>query len=277
MILGLVCALGSAALFGVAVVVQAHAMRGLPEGDLGLLGFVQAAVRSWLLLAVVATYLVGFVLHAVALLLLPLYLAQASISLSLPITAIVSAVALHEQLDLGRWVAITGVIAGLVLVAAGAGTVEHTASTSALVGVGAIWLLVLAFGARMSLTGSAGLIGAWSGLGYAGSAVTTRGLDLGAPLFSLLALVIVSALGLVAFWLYSVALGRTDVASSTAPLIVMQTCIPAVVGVVAFGDTVRSGWTVAVVAGIALSIAGAIHLGRHPGSGAAASGVRMNA
>ena len=60
---------------------------------------------------------------------------------------------------------------------------------------------------------------------------------------------IVSALGLVAFWLYSVALGRTDVASSTAPLIVMQTCIPAVVGVVAFGDTVRDGWAVAVVAG----------------------------
>jgi len=277
LILGLVSALGSAALFGVAAVVQASAMRALPEGELGLLGFVRAALRSWPLLAVVATYLAGFALHAVALWLLPLYLAQASISLSLPVTAIVSAVALHERLDHGRWLAVAGVIAGLVLVAAGAGTVEHTTSTAALVGVGAIWLLVLAIGAPLSLAGSAGVLGTWSGLGYAGSAVTTRGLSADDLVFSVLALMVVAALGLVAFWLYSVALGRTDVASSTAPLIVMQTCIPAVVGVVAFGDTVRSGWTAGVVAGLALSVAGAIHLGRHPGSAATASGVRMNA
>lgn len=277
MILGLVCALASAALFGVAAVGQARAMRALPEGDLGLLDFVRAALGSGLLLAVVAAYLAGFVLHAVALLLLPLYLAQASISLSLPITAVVSAVWLHERLGPSRWLAVAAVIAGLVLVAAGAGTVEHTASTSTLVAVGAGWLLVLALGARLSLAASAGVLGAWSGLGYAGSAVTTRGLSSDDLLFSALALVIVSALGLVAFWLYSVALGRTDVASSTAPLIVMQTCIPAVVGVVAFGDTVRSGWTVAVVAGLALSIAGAIHLGREAGDDAAESGVRMEA
>ncbi|UUZ59758.1 hypothetical protein [Nocardioides sp. B-3] len=45
----------------------------------------------------------------------------------------------------------------------------------------------------------------------------------------------------------------------------MQTCIPAVVGVVAFGDTVRDGWALAVVAGPVASIAGAIHPGRAPG------------
>ena len=261
MILGLVSALTSAALFGVAAVVQARAMRNLPEGDLGLRGFVRAALRSWLLLAVVATYLVGFVLHAVALWLLPLYLAQASISLSLPVTAIVSVLWLHERIGTAGWLAVVAVIAGLVLVAAGAGTVEHTASTATLVGVGAVWLVVLALGARFSLTQSAGVLGTWAGLGYAGSAVTTRGLSADAVLFSVLALAVVSALGLVAFWLYSVALRRTDVAASTAPLIVMQTCIPAVVGVVAFGDTVRTGWGVAVVAGVALSIVGAIRLG----------------
>ena len=277
MILGLLSALGSAGLFGVAAVVQAHAVRTLPGGDLGLRSFVRAALGSWLLLAVVAAYLTGFVLHAVALWLLPLYLAQASISLSLPVTAIVSAIALHERLEPSRWLAVVAVIAGLVLVAAGAGTVEHTTSTATLVGVGALWMLVLTLGARIALAGGAGVLGTWSGLGYAGSAVTTRGLDAGDLLFSVLALMVVSALGLVAFWLYSVALGRTDVASSTAPLIVMQTCIPAVVGVVAFGDTVRAGWTVAVVAGLALSVAGAIHLGRHPGSAPAPSGVRMGA
>lgn len=275
MIIGLVSALASAALFGVAAVVQARAMRALPDGDLGLRGFVRAALGSWLLLAVVAAYLAGFVLHAVALLLLPLYLAQASISLSLPISAVVSAVWLNERLELGRWLAVGAVIAGLVLVAAGAGAVEHTISTATLVVLGAVWLLVLGVGARLSLTRGAGILGAWSGLGYAGSAITTRGLSADDLLLSGLALIIVSALGLVAFWLYSTALRRTDVASSTAPLIVMQTCIPAVVGVVAFGDSVRVGWDIAVVAGLGLSIAGAIRLGREPGSATTEPGVRM--
>lgn len=277
MILGLVCALGSATLFGVAAVLQAHAMRGLPEGDPGLMAFARAAVRSWQILAVVAAYLAGFALHAVALWLLPLYLAQASISLSLPVTAVVSALVLHERLEVGRWLAVVAVIGGLVLVALGAGGVEHTTSATLLAGVGGLWLLVLALGAPWSLRAGAGVLGAWSGLGYAGTAVTTRGLDPDDLLVSLAALAIVSALGVVAFWLYSVALGRADVASSTGPLIVMQTGIPALVGVVAFGDTVRAGWSVAVVAGLALSVAGAVHLGRQPGSAPAGSSVRMDA
>ncbi|UUZ59756.1 hypothetical protein [Nocardioides sp. B-3] len=76
MILGLASALASAGLFGVAAVLRARAMRALPDGELGLLGFVRAALRSWPLLAVVGAYLAGFALHAVALYLLPLYLAQ---------------------------------------------------------------------------------------------------------------------------------------------------------------------------------------------------------
>ena len=39
---------------------------------------------------VVAAYLVGFVLHAAAIWLLPLYLAQALVAMSLPVTALAS-------------------------------------------------------------------------------------------------------------------------------------------------------------------------------------------
>lgn len=275
MFLGILSALISAALFGVAAVVQARAMRGLPDAELGLGRFVRAALRSSPLLAVVAAYLAGFVLHAVALLLLPLYLAQASISLSLPVTAVISVLWLHERLDRSGWLAVVAVLVGLVLVAAGAGPVEHTTSTGTLVVVGAVWVTVLALGTRVALGRGAGLLGAWAGLGYAGSAVTTRGLSGEELLLSALALVLVAALGLVAFWLYSVALGRTDVASSTAPLIVMQTCIPAVIGVVAFGDTVRDGWAVVVIGGLVLALTGAIHLGRQPGAAEPAADVRM--
>jgi len=256
---------GSAALFGVAAVVQARAVRSLGGGrgvEPGLPGFVAAAVRSPLMLGVVAAYLGGFVLHALALLLLPLYLAQASISLSLPVTAVVSARLLGERLDTPRWLAVAAVIVGLVLIACGSGEVPGPGSTRNLAIAGAVWVLVLALGVRPALAAGAGVLGAWSGLGYAGSAVTTRGLSVDDLLVSALALAVVATLGLVAFWLYSIALRRTDVAASTAPLIVVQTVLPALVGVALLGDTVRAGWEVAVVVGLGLSIGGAIHLAR---------------
>ena len=54
----------------------------------GLLGFVARSVRDPRTMLVVAAYLVGFVLHAVAIWLLPLYLAQATVAMSLPVTAL---------------------------------------------------------------------------------------------------------------------------------------------------------------------------------------------
>ena len=92
LLLGLAARSALGRLFGVAAVVQAHAVRA-PAG--GRAGAARLRPRRPALVAaallVVATYLAGFALHAVALWLLPLYLAQASISLSLPVTAIVSA------------------------------------------------------------------------------------------------------------------------------------------------------------------------------------------
>ena len=245
-------------------------MRALPEGELGLLGFVRAALRSWPLLAVVATYLAGFALHAVALWLLPLYLAQASISLSLPVTAIVSAVALHERLDTRPLAGGGGVIAGLVLVAAGAGTRR----AHDLDGDAGRCRGTLAAGPRDRRPALAGGMRACWARGRASATPGPPSRRAGCPP--------TTCSSRCSHWWSCPRsgswrsgstrspCGRTDVASSTAPLIVMQTCIPAVVGVVAFGDTVRSGWTVAVVAGLALSVAGAIHLGRHPGSAAPA-------
>ena len=74
----------------------------------------------------------------------------------------------------------------------------------------------------------------------------------------------VPAYGLLAFWLYSLALGRSAVAASSAPLVVCQTLVPAVVGIWFLGDEVRDGWVgvVAVTVGMAAAIVGAILLSR---------------
>src|SRR4051794_10852744 len=88
--IGVVLGLLSAVVFGVAAVVQAQAVRGFESSPDGLWGFVARSVRDGRTMAVVAAYLVGFVLHAAAIWLLPLYLAQALVAMSLPVTAVAS-------------------------------------------------------------------------------------------------------------------------------------------------------------------------------------------
>ena len=107
------------------------------------------------------------------------------------------------------------------------------------------------------------MLGAVSGIGYAGSAVATRGLtpDLSPATVALAAAV--PACGLVAFWTYSLALDRGEVATATGPLIVGQTFLPALVGVVVLGDEVRAGWWPGVLVGLLLATAGAADLARN--------------
>ena len=112
----------SAAVFGVAAVVQARAVRGFDVGARRARGLRRPLgprpAGPWL---VVAAYLVGFVLHAAAIWLLPLYLAQALVAMSLPVTALAS----HRVEDAPRAGAAGSRSAwsplGLVLLSLGAG------------------------------------------------------------------------------------------------------------------------------------------------------------
>ena len=67
--------------------------------------------------------------------------------------------------------------------------------------------------------------------------------------------------GLLGFWLYSVALDRAPVSSASAPLIVVQTFLPSLIGVALLGDGVRDGWWPGIVAGLVLARPGAVMLG----------------
>lgn len=259
MVVGLAAALGAAALFGWAAVVQARAVRAMPGTEERLASFVRAGVRDPLILLVVGAYLAGFVLHAVSIWLLPLYLAQAAISLSMPVTAVLSAQRLHEPLGPARWSAVVAVTVGIALLAAGAGapgavTTSWGFALSVLVGLAAV--TVAGFAAR----GRAALLGALAGCGYAGSALAVRGIgaELSGPV--VVAALAVPALGLVAFWHYSLALARTGVAAATGALIVLQTFVPAAVGVALLGDEVRGGWWPAVAVGLVLGVVGAVAL-----------------
>ncbi|GCD91811.1 hypothetical protein [Nocardioides sp. LS1] len=263
-VLGIAAALVAALLFGLGAVVQAHAVRRLDGSPTNLRAFLVSSARDPWTVGVVVAYLLGFVLHAVAIWLLPLYLAQAAVAMSLPVTAIASTV-VHERLTPMHWWAVAVVVVGLVLLSVGSGDpgdlVVHVWFAVA-VWAGAV-ALALAGWRGTGLSGSS--LGWLGGLGYAGSAIAVRGVGTPVTVAIVVAAAAVAVYGVLAFWLYSIALDRAPVSASTAPLIVGETFVPAVIGVLLLGDGVRPGWWPAVVAGLVLSTAGAILLSNEDG------------
>lgn len=261
MLIGLLAALVSAALFGVAAVWQALAVRNHEDQTSSVGGFLRMAVTSPLLLAVVLVYLAGFALHAVAIWNLPLYLAQATISLSMPVTALWSAHRLHEPLGRRGWWAVAAVTVGIALVAAGAGAPGDTATGWLLPGLA--WSLVVicaALGLVLVRTHRMVTLGFVAGCGYAGSALAVRGVRAEWSATVVVVALAVPALGVVAFWLYSVSLEGGSVAPPTAALILAETFLPAFVGIALLHDQLRAGWWPMVGVGLLLSVAGAILL-----------------
>ncbi len=259
-LLGVALGLVSAAVFGVAAVAQAQAVRGFESTPDGLFGFVARSLRDLRTMLVVAAYLVGFVLHAAAIWLLPLYLAQALVAMSLPVTALVSH-RVEDALPRSGWLAVGVVTLGLVLLSVGAGAPGDVQTTPHF--VIALWICLAALGVA-SLGGrhlAGPVLGLLAGLGYAGSAISVRGIGTPIDGVVVVAALAVPVFGLVAFWLYSLGMHRAAVPSTTAALIVAQTFVPAAVGVALLGDGVRDGWWPAVSLGLLLSTTGAAVLG----------------
>lgn len=270
LLLGLGAGVLAAVLFGVAAVAQASAVRDLQGRAQDLSWFLRHGWQQPLLVAVVVAYLAGFVLHAVAIWFVPLYLAQASISLSLPVTAVVAATRLGEPLGAVRWLCVLAVVAGLLLLALGSGEPGAARTTGGFVGLlwlglGALALVGLALVGLAAGSGPGGWLGTLGGLGYAGSAVAVRAVGWPLDGLALLAALSVPAYGVLAFWLYSIGLDRGAVAAATGPLIVGQTFVPTLVGIWLLEDQVRAGWWPGVLAGLALATAGAIWLSRTEG------------
>lgn len=260
---GLAAGLGAAVLFGVGAVAQAHAVRRQPERAHGLAAFVRASVRDPWVLGVVAAYLLGFLLHVVAIWGLPLYLAQATIAASLPVTALTSS-RVGDRLRGLHWWAVAVVTVGLVLLAVGSGDPGGAVTTpwfAVLMWIGVAALLALAWA---SLHWPGAVIAALAGLGYTGSAIAVRGAGQ-ADAVGITAALTVGIYGLLGFWLYSVSLDRAPVSTATAPLIVVQTFLPSLIGVALLGDGVRDGWWPGIALGLLLSTGGAIFLARTTG------------
>jgi drug/metabolite transporter (DMT)-like permease len=268
-VLGLLAALGAAAAFGLAALLQALAARReepVRGVDPRLL---VRMLRSPAFVVAVALNLLGFALHVVALRSLPLFLAQAAISSSVVITALLSRRVLHAPLARREHLAVVAVGLGLALLTA---TAAHAGEEQA--GSGVRWALLAAAGG-VALAGTAlarlqgplgvSLLGLAGGLGFAVVALGTRTLpDLSpATLVADPAAYAVLLGGGVGFLLYATALQRAAVMVATSTLVVGQTVAPALVGVLLLGDEVRAGAGGLAVAGLTLAVAGSAALARY--------------
>lgn len=263
MLLGLIAALGAALAFGIAAVLQAiSARRVATSAGLDPLLLLRL-LREWHFLVAVALNLGGFLLHMVALRSLPLFLVQVAISSSVAVTAVLAARVVDARMRGVHWGAVVLVCLGLALLAGGAGEVGTMPEDSSLqVGVLVALPVLMVVGSVASrFPGAVGstMLGLVAGAGFGVVAVAARILESLRPsaLLTDVTAYALAAAGVLAFLLYSLALQRGSATTAAAAVVVTQTVVPAVVGLVLLGDSVRSGWWPPAVLGLLLALVGA--------------------
>jgi hypothetical protein len=286
-LIGVAAALLACVGYGAASVLQAYGARSSTAAASGrgqvvpvtatggptLRSTIGAALTS-AFIAGMALDVIGFAGSVVSARLIPLFLSQTIISANLVVTAVLGAAVLGVGLHGRDWVAIGTVIVSLCVLGLtaghrGAGTSQpgvHWGLLSASVvilagGVGLIRLL----GARAAV--AAGLT---AGVLYGAMAVAVRVLDGIDPLRLDILLAdpaswTIAIAGLGGFYLFTVALQLGSVNGAAAALVVGETVVPGIIGVVLLGDTAQRGlgWLVAVafvgavVGAVAVAIVGA--------------------
>ncbi|MFI6448136.1 hypothetical protein [Kitasatospora sp. NPDC050543] len=281
MIIGLVTAVAASACYGTGSVLQAVGSRrsareeaaargreaGITEhGGPSLSSTAKAAVTWEFILGTVLDF-IGFGLGALAARLLPLFLSQTIISANLVITAVLSIKLLSIRLKRPEWASIAVLCAALVLLAVAAGPEGgHYASRSFHWWLLGITLVVIVGGSllvrRMGANGAivAGLL---SGLGFGALGVGVRILD-GVDPFDLGQLLSDPALyailvgGIGGMYVHTVALQIGSVNGATAALVVGETVLPGVVGVLWLGDSSKPGLAWLGVVGFVLAVVSAV-------------------
>ena len=171
-----------------------------------------------------------------------------------------------ERPSRSQWWGLAAMVAGLGLLVAASGEVGRTdlpTSTTWVLLAAAAAVLVLGLGVRQWLHRRAvgWALGLLSGLAYGAVPLGVRAIGVAhLDTHTMLTGVATALLGSLGFALYSMALAAAPVNTSTAPLVLAQTVLPALVGIWWLGDGVRAGWQGELVLGLVVSLGGAIAL-----------------
>jgi drug/metabolite transporter (DMT)-like permease len=266
---GLAGALFSAVCCGVASALQAVAVRA--SGDVGHgfdPRFLLRLLGQWRYLGGLALNLVGLLAQVSALRSLPLFVAQATQSAAIPVTAVMAVWWFELRMRRVEWTAVALVCVGLSLLGvasqgAGSGRPGVAFHWAVLVVTGVLTLLGLAAD-RLSDRSRSALLGLISGLGFGAVGVAIRVIpDFGLATVAVdpAAYAIVVA-GISATWCYAAALQRGDVIAPTAMMLIGTTVPPALIGELILGDQARPGWAPVAFIGFMIALASALTLAR---------------
>ncbi|WP_406110609.1 DMT family transporter [Kitasatospora purpeofusca] len=268
MLLGLTTALVATVCFGFGSVFQAGGAREAPHADRVRVGLLAALLRSWRFLLGTGLDIAGFALSIVALRTLPLFLVQAVTNASLAVTALAAARLLGARLHRADLLGIAAVVVGLTLLALGSGHAgrDHASPAFhwALLATAVLMLLLTFVLARRSGNAAAVGLGLLAGVGFGVTSLAVRVLDVSGPLavFTDPAAYGLALGGLGGYLAYALALQRGTVTAVTAAGTVAETFGPALVGVVALGDTARPGYAWCALTGFVVAVGGTFVLSR---------------
>ncbi|KLI07382.1 membrane protein [Mycolicibacterium conceptionense] len=275
MLIGVAAAVLACVGYGTASVLQSYAAgrsvaSGVATPDRGpTLRSTVGAMLAPVFIAGMALDLLGFAGSLVSARLIPLFLSQTIISANLVVTAVLSIFVLHVRLHRRDWTAIAIVLAALCILGATAGHLgDRDAGAGLHWGVLVVSAIILGLGAALvRLLGKnaavpAGLI---AGVLYGAMAVAVRVVDGLEPLnvgvlIADPALWAILVAGLGGFYLFTVALQVGSVNGVAAALVVGETVVPGIVGVVLLGDVSRPGYGWLVVIAFIAAVAGAVAL-----------------
>jgi drug/metabolite transporter (DMT)-like permease len=277
--LGVLAAVFSAFCYGIASVLQSKAAT-IEPAEPGVRPLFRLIVRGPFVGGILLD-VAGFAAQFTALRVAPVFLVQAALAGSLAVTAAVAGVVLKIRLGRRDWMAVGLVCAGLAALGFSAGT-EGARNTSAAFRFALVAAIVLLAGiawavGRLREPAGSAVTGLVAGLGFGVVALAARALpDLKPSVLisdpTTYALVVG---GFVAFLCYARALQRGVVTAVTAALVVGETLLPAIIGIVFLGDQTRPGTAPIAVAGFAATLIGAAALARfgelqqpHDGEGA---------
>lgn len=267
MILGLTTAMLTACCYGSASILQAVAVRTLAAPVGHSVHQQRMRIGAWYATGLVLDA-IGFLASLAALQRLPLFVVQAAVAASVGVTALLASAFLASRLTRAQTAALFAVGAGLVALGFGA-----RAGPSVGVPLLGEWLLLCGVGplGLLTLRGVTHREDSWAfvslsltaGLGFAGVGISARVLVLpdvwwhiaGEPV--LWALLTYGALAAVC---YGFALSCGSVTVATALTLVVETVVPAVVGVLVLGDRVRAGLGPVVLGGFMLVLGGCLVL-----------------
>ncbi|MFJ2741309.1 hypothetical protein ACIO3O_16765 [Streptomyces sp. NPDC087440] len=292
MLIGLITAIAASVCYGTGSVLQAVGSRksarreaasaasaaaGVTQHGGPSLSSTAKAAMTWEFIVGTVLDFVGFGLGALAARMLPLFLSQTVISANLVITAVLSVKMLGIRLSRKEWTSIAVVCGSLVLLATAAGHEGsgHTERATHwwLLGVSVALMVLGTVAVRLMGAGAAILAGLLSGLGFGALGVGVRILD-GVDPFDLGTLLADPALyailiaGIGGMYLHTVALQIGSVNGATAALVVGETVLPGLIGVVWLGDASRPGFAWVAIIGFVLAVAGAVAVawyGKHEG------------